>query len=41
MRPHPPSPAIVKSGLARAPRKVPSPPDLGRRGRWSPPLPPG
>lgn len=41
MRSYTPSPAIVKTGLAREPKATPTPPKGDRRGRWSPPLPQG
>lgn len=41
MKSYAPTTALVKRGLTRPPAPKPAPPALGRRGRWSPPLPQG
>lgn len=41
MKTYAPSVSLVKRGLCKAPAPKPAPPALGRRGRWSPPMPQG
>jgi hypothetical protein len=41
MKTYAPTTALVKRGLCKPPAPKPAAPALGRRGRWSPPLPKG